>query len=67
MAKILNTKIVLPTPTEFIRYVSRILLFNQRAGRDTDTKLAPLVTRAKSLTSRSGLLLETSEKELGNG
>jgi len=56
-------RFVLPTPTEFIRHISRILLLNQKNDRDTETVMLPVVTRAKTLTEREGIIVSTSEKE----
>lgn len=56
-------RFVLPTPAEFIRHVARMLLLNHRDERDTDTEMMPIVTRAKTLTEKKGLIVATAEKE----
>lgn len=64
MAKKTTTKIILPTPTEFIRYMAEIILLNQKNDDATSTEVTPIVTRAKALVGRRGLLIVSLEKEV---
>lgn len=62
MAIQITKRIYLPTPTEFIRWISRAMLLNQQAERDTSTVVAPRVSRALSLTKKQGLMITTEQK-----
>ena len=67
MAVITTLKTILPTPTEFVRWLSRAMLFNQRAQRDTSIVLTPRVSRALLLVNKTGLIIAQEEKDDGNG
>lgn len=67
MAIQITKKIVLPTPTEFLRYIASALLSNQKDQRDTTTTVAPRVSRALALVNRQGLIIATDQRETGNG
>jgi hypothetical protein len=64
MATQTTLKIILPTPTEFIRYMAEVILLNQKNDNDTSTQVTPLVTRAKALTEKRGLLIVSLTKEI---
>ena len=66
MAKTMK-KIILPTPTEFIRHVNEIIFFRVLAGEEVDTALPPLVSRAKNLVNHEAVLLTSFEKEETDG
>lgn len=53
----MKTRLVLPVVAEFLRFVTETLQLDTRAGQETETTMAPIVTRAKSLVSRRGLIL----------
>jgi hypothetical protein len=67
MALLFTKKIILPTPTEFVRWISRAMLLNQKGQRDTSLTMAPRVTRAKSLVEKTGVLIADEQKDDGNG
>jgi hypothetical protein len=67
MAKIPLTNIVLPTPVEFLRWITRTELDNQKALKDTSVTVLPIVSKAQSLTSKQGLIITTYVKDTGNG
>lgn len=67
LAKLKLTELVLPTPTEFLRWVARVCLNYQKVQQDTVVSEPPRVTKAKLLVARKGLIVTSYTKDTGNG
>ena len=63
MAVTSEEQLVLLNPTDFIRHVSNVILLNQKEDRETNSELPAIVSRAKNITGRKGLLIATFEKD----
>lgn len=63
MAKITLKKIVLPIPTEFLRHVTEEFIEQTKKEEDLTATTIPLVTRAKILVARKGIIITTFEEE----
>jgi len=63
MATTSEKTLILLNPTDFVRHVSNVILLNQKEDRDTDSQLPAIVSRAKNIAGRSGLLIATFEKD----
>jgi hypothetical protein len=63
MATTSDQKLVLLNPTDFVRHVSTVIMLNQREDRDTSSELPSIVSRAKNISDRRGLLIAKFEKE----
>jgi len=62
-----RTRLILATPVEFIRHMTRLIFSNRKDERDTSTTIPPLVSRAKSITTRSGFVTEEYTVEKADG
>ena len=58
----LFTKYVLPNPVEFLRHIHQVIFLNHKTETDTESTLDPIVTRAKNLTTKKGVIATTYER-----
>lgn len=63
MAIVTTTKFVLPIPAEFIRHVTEAIILQTKNEEDLTSPTIPIVTRAKLLVAREGLITATFERE----
>ena len=63
MTTLTTKKIVLPIPSEFIRHVTDVIIQQTKNEEDVTTETIPIVTRAKSLVAKEGLIITTFERE----
>ena len=63
MTTVRTKQIILPVPAEFIRHVTDVIIQQTKNEEDVTSSTIPLVTRAKILVEREGLIVTTFERE----